>query len=325
MSADHAAAERANPWHAYWRGQATEQVLPPNHPGAGALDSFWTALLDARLVRGHARDVVDLASGGGEVAERVQRAAAGSGITLNLVCVDIAEAALQRLAARLPGARTLVANVSTPPLPEQSQDLVVSQFGIEYAGREAFVAAGRLVRPGGALAAVVHHAGSGIHRECVDNESAAEAIIDAALLPAMHEYFERLGAPGVTGPQRESSERRVRRAARSLEQVVRARGASGAGGALVSRLFKDCAQLFGRAEHYEPAEVLAWTDGMMAEVYAYRDRMRSMQSAALDGPAVEALADALRAGDMTVVRAEAMVTASGDPVAWILEAERPVD
>lgn len=325
MNVEYAGSEDANAWHAYWRGQATEQVLPPNHPGAQALDGFWTTLIDSRVVRGDARSVADLASGAGEVAERVYRSASAAGVSVDLVCVDIAGSALQRLAARLPGTRTVVADVGEPPLPARSVDLVVSQFGIEYAGPGAFAAAGTLVRPGGRLAAVVHHAGSGIHRECADNEITAAAIIESDLLRSMHGYFERLGTPGATRPQRESAERRVKRAAVSLEQVVRARGRIGAGGVLATRLYQDCAQLYARAANYEPAEVLAWLDGMSTEVHVYRARMKSMQSAALDEGTLATVAARLCGDGFAVARAEALVASSGEPVAWVIEADRPAD
>ena len=43
------------------------------------------------------------------------------------------------------------------PLPDSSFDFVVSQFGVEYAGIDAFIEAARLVKPGGQLSLLCHY------------------------------------------------------------------------------------------------------------------------------------------------------------------------
>ncbi len=137
-------------WSDYWEkdgaagGEVFVNAKGGRHP---ALAEFWLSRF-ADLAEG-AR-VLDVASGAGSIYAHLDP---GHGFDLN--ATDIAPEALEALAKRIEGVSTEVSGAENLPYEDASFDLVVSQYGIEYAGSEAFSEAARLVRPGGSLATLV--------------------------------------------------------------------------------------------------------------------------------------------------------------------------
>ncbi|WP_188310289.1 class I SAM-dependent methyltransferase [Arenimonas fontis] len=81
---------------------------------------------------------------------------------VHLEAVDAAEVAPAWVRALPPGQREMVrvhpgTDAAALPFPDACLDLCMSQFGIEYAGLQAWREAARVLRSGGELAAVLHH------------------------------------------------------------------------------------------------------------------------------------------------------------------------
>ena len=152
--------ERRRAWSSYWAGGALHSCVG-SYTGnyAGVIGDFWRERFE-RLREGSR--VLDLATGNGALPLLLQdRAGAEGGIRID--AVDLAEVAPPWLqASRYPGI-TFHAGVAMEELPfvEQSFDLVVSQFGLEYARwPEALHEILRVGKPRGGNAFVMHHADS---------------------------------------------------------------------------------------------------------------------------------------------------------------------
>ena len=114
-------------WSEYWEkdgadGEVFVNAQGNKHP---ALADYWQAVF-ADMPAGSR--IVDVASGAGSIYAHLS---ADHGFELH--AVDIAAQALQALASRVPGVQITVSAAEDMPYDDRSFELVVSQFGIEYA------------------------------------------------------------------------------------------------------------------------------------------------------------------------------------------------
>ena len=136
---------RAADWDVYWRGTEANAAHREGGPQEPVLAQFWGRFFGQHLSAEAGAPMLDLACGNGAVTGYARQSRPG----LDACCSDYSESALRELRKRHPGSRCVVADALNPPFPDGSFPVVASQFGVEYAGAEAVVAAGRLVAPGG--------------------------------------------------------------------------------------------------------------------------------------------------------------------------------
>ncbi|MCE2462275.1 MAG: class I SAM-dependent methyltransferase [Pseudomonadales bacterium] len=159
-------------WSRYWeKGTITTFHGRFGENYDGPVRDFWHGLF--ATLPGDAR-IVDLATGNGAVALLAAQYSHRQGRAFDIVGVDTAEIDPARLFAGKAYARHLRrirflarTPVGATTLPDSSQDLATSQFGIEYAETAATVAeVGRILKPQNAtFAAMIHHADSAIVRQ----------------------------------------------------------------------------------------------------------------------------------------------------------------
>jgi ubiquinone/menaquinone biosynthesis C-methylase UbiE len=159
MSSSEATARRAA-WSAYWATGGLHSCVgsfPGNY--SGAIGAHWQAVF-AQLRPG--QRVLDLATGNGALPLLLgDQFAGGDGPQVD--AVDLAEVAPAWYSADQRARIRFHSGVAMEQLPfaDASFDLVVSQFGFEYAQRDAALReALRVARPSGGIAFVMHHAGS---------------------------------------------------------------------------------------------------------------------------------------------------------------------
>ena len=322
MSDDSAGADRsAGDWDVYWRGTHANAAHREGGPQEVVLAEFWSELFARYLSGPQPRRMIDLACGSGAVTGYALKVAPGG----QPVCVDYSRSALLEVQKRYPRSLCAVADALNTPFPEQEFDLVVSQFGVEYAGPEALLEAGRLVSPGGVLALVVHLHGGGIYRECELNLRAVEAVQKCGIMPLCRAAFVAgfgLNAGRNTPAEFQAAERRFSPTVRALEGILREFGGDVADG-LARQLYRDIAHMYRRMSSFEEGEVLAWVDGMVGELAAYAGRMASMTRAALTRDQVATLLAQLCAGGLQVQRRDTLrMGADGEEAGWALVLSR---
>ncbi len=315
----------AQSWSAYWTGaESANQSLAGGAKGE-ALDRFWAAFFAERLNE-KPRLMIDLACGAGAVSIRAAEMADSAGVSLDIHCTDYAPAAVRSLCKTVDAAAGFVADASALPLPAGVYDIAASQFGLEYAGPEAFGEAARILAPGGVFAAVIHLKGGGIEAECAANLEVAVKAQQIGLLAQARDVFET-GFSVLSGqaPREKFSEadkafRPTVKAAKSLLDESPPSMAR----AFFERLCADLAHMYQRINAYAPDDIRAWLSRGEFELKAYEHRMISMIKAAQSREDMAGLADRLRAAGLTT--APPGVLELGDPLkpaAWTLVAHRP--
>lgn len=275
---DSAAVSRS--WDNYWQSAATSPAYAGPDASPPQLLAFWNDFFSGMKNRLTTLRLLDIASGNGAVIERLF--AAFSDDSPDVTCLDISESALHGLQQRFPAAKTLQANAAQIPLESSSIDIITSQFGIEYAGTEAFDEVRRLLRTGGELAVLLHCEHGEIAVQCRRSREAVERMRSAQFIPRCADMFTS-GFAMLQGGDKaayESAGRALAPAIAAMEKIIAEFGQDTANGTLL-RLYRDVRNIHGRMQHHDPADVLQWLENMQNEMDAYADRMSFMLDAAL--------------------------------------------
>ena len=294
---------------------------------AARLRAHWDGVFARQFRPGDSVTLLDAACGEGELVRRARSCAAPvADFELSIHCTDIAAAAAAAAARPGPGepvACPVVADGAALPFPDGSFDCVVSQFGLEYAGPEAFADAARVTSGAGTLHALVHRAGGAIEAECRANLSLLEAIRQAGLLRRL-ECLVGIAARHAAGRAAPAAlERSMAAFLAALEASREAVQCSGEGAArsLVQRLVQDCAMVAGQLDRYAADELEGWLAAHAADLETYAHRMRSMIQAACSEAALAGIVDSLGQGGLQDVAIGEVTTASGAQVlAWSVTA-----
>lgn len=184
---------RSRAWTRYWASGALHSCDGSFAlEGEGAIAAFWRAAFIDAPTQGH---LLDLGTGNGGLmlaASRALQAWQLSGVDLSRPILPWLDAGRDDDRIQL-FAETRMEQV---PLPSGAINLLVSQFGIEYADHQQVVReALRLLAPGGRLALVVHHAESVVTRVAADELRALDLLAaDDGLLAAMTVVLPHMAA-----------------------------------------------------------------------------------------------------------------------------------
>jgi len=160
--------DRQRGWADYWKADCAASCEPENPATAAEIARLWQGWLSGFPdgVR-----ILDIATGNGIVLAYAAGAARARGRRFALTGVDLADIDPPRYlrsldpALRAASFRGGVA-AEALPFPDSSFDVVVSQYGLEYADLErALAEAARVLVPGGALVWLAHADGSEIVRQ----------------------------------------------------------------------------------------------------------------------------------------------------------------
>lgn len=297
-------------WSDYWEEDSADGEVFVGSSGARhpALGEHWQAVF-ADVPRG-AR-VLDVASGAGSIY-----AVLADDHGLKLHASDIAAEALEKLAGRIAGVETTVASASELPFDDRSFDLVVSQFGIEYAGAEAFAEAGRVVADGGSLAALVHIEDGYIDSNNKAQLSEAQLVQESGFIPAAIELTQT-----AFGDDAQALADKEQAFIPLIQQMAAAIQRCQQG--VHNYLLSGFRQLYENRHQYDVADIVGWLEGMQGEVDKTLDRLGRMREAALSEADMATIRTSLESIGFSSVTVSPFVTPNNDqPVAWNLRATR---
>ncbi|MEO1203398.1 MAG: methyltransferase domain-containing protein [Pseudomonadota bacterium] len=299
-------------WSDYWQsespgGEVFVDGQGNKHP---ALGEFWVATL-SQLAEGSR--VMDLASGAGSIYGHLPES---HGLLLS--AADISPQALDALNERIAGVSTFVCPADAVPVDDHSFDLVVSQFGVEYAGVGAFGESARLVAPGGRFTALAH-----IRDGYIDSRNAAELAEARVVLESRFiDLSLALVDAAVSGAddRKQAAEQAFIPAAHTVAAAIRRcdRGVH-------KYLFAGFRELFENRNQYDPSDIKHWLEGMRGEVDKAVERLAHMRSIALSADDIDSILVAFDAAGLVDGHADKFFTPGNDkPVAWQIRATRPV-
>lgn len=215
---------RSQAWTRYWASGALHSCDGSFAlQGEGAIAAFWRAVFTNAPAQGH---LLDLGTGNGGLMLAASKALQG----WRLTGVDLSRPTLPWLDARRNRGRIQLfaeTRMEQVPLPSGAINLLVSQFGIEYADHQQVVReALRLLAPGGRLALVVHHAESVVTQVAADELralnllAADDGLLAATALVLPHMAALRDGQP--PGPAAYAAREAFNRAMREVSMMIEA-------------------------------------------------------------------------------------------------------
>ena len=270
-------------WDQYWKGDRSGHAYTDQGESQPAIQEFWTRQLSATLKSEQRISMIDLACGNGSVSQLAD--SLKNATMLEQTCLDVSPAALENIVARLPQVTAVQSNMSPIELPSQSYDLVVSQFGIEYAGEQAFGEAMQLVKPNGKAIFVIHVSGGVIEQESRANHDAIARVIDSQFIDKSIELFkcgyQSIKTGAVEDKQSfKGAAANFNTALKVVEDVLKSYGVEITAGT-IHKLYNDIANIVENMPKYDETEVLNWLENMRGELATYRTRMSSMLEAAM--------------------------------------------
>lgn len=315
----------ASSWQSYWQQAGDKKVSELGGTDHPAIAQFWHKFFTGARIgakRASGRPVIiDVASGSGAVFGYLFSLVDGA--LVNPMCVDLSQDAIGAVINRWPEVTGIVANGAALPLAEHSADIVVSQFGIEYAGIEAIWALLDVVRPGGKIALLLHHQNGAIYRECADNHAALCEVRDVRFVEGAVEMFPH-AFDVLEGGERSAYERTSRNlipAFRSMERIMTQYGRHVASG-VVRSLYMDVNHIHTNLPAFDRNEVDAWLKQAILELDLYIERMDSMCKAALSEQSFDAIKERMVESGFKLREASALNGMNQQLLAWSLIAEK---
>ena len=278
-------------WRHYWREDRLAACVPDNADSAAAIETHWAEFFSGLPA---ATRVLDVATGNGVLLVWAARAARSAKRELTLTGIDLADIDPVRY---LPEQQADLAGVcfvggtaaESLPFPKASFDVVVSQYGLEYADLDpALSEVARVLAPGGQLHWLAHSDDSRVIAQ------GRARLIDINLLlasdgpfAAMKRYVEA-----------RTHGRRVSRATRVLTEALRAAEAHCAANQPATLVNELCGSILNTAnqfERYHPADVELWLEENRQRLRGQKQRTHDLLSACLSGERVDLIEQTLGA------------------------------
>jgi ubiquinone/menaquinone biosynthesis C-methylase UbiE len=297
-------------WSDYWEkdGAGGEVFVNARGEAHPALADFWQAAFEN--VAAGSR-IIDIASGAGSVFAHLP-----DGHGCRLTAADISATALESLSQRIPGVTTLVCSADDIPLDDASFDMVVTQFGIEYAGVGAFDEAARLLAPGGRFVGLCHYRDG-----YIDSDNRAQ--LDEARIVKERGFIDAAIVLARAGFTNDAA--RLKRAQDAFAAIATpvGEGMRRHRKGIHTYLFQGFRRLYENRRQYVLADITGWLDGMRGELDKTIDRLERICDAALSADDVQRVRELFEARGLEQVHCTPFGTAENQlPVAWQLAARK---
>jgi len=326
----------AKNWDNYWQGRASQKSgnalievgIERNHE----LKKFWN---DFFTHEDKSSKVIDFACGAGSVLEH----ASHLGFS-NLTGLDVSQKALDVMTQKHAGINTVCAAVNQTGLDNNSYDIAVSQFGIEYAGDksdiyEAFSEMLRILKPSGKLVAITHSVNGVIMEGCQASLNQINLIEECKFIEASQQVLSALHDPAgpVKGTKFNELTQKLNESAKPIMQWLEsfqdleAEKTKNEFTRFAYHLLESSHRLITHHNNYTQQDSKSWFDGMELELQAYKGRMLSMTKAALSHQDIIDLQDQLKSkpgsSKVNFEKAETLhFNSNSKPAAWVIRAQK---
>lgn len=323
-------AERRDAWTRYWDRGASHSCLGSyGDLYGGAIAAFWNGVFGD--LPPEAR-VLDVATGNGVLPRMLLERCRRPGVACD--AVDIAPVQPRWLAGLAPADRARVrvhggVEAEALPFADGAFDLVMSQYGIEYARLDRAVGEVlRVLAPRGRIALVLHHAQgqpaklAALELEHLDWLSRDGGLLDAT--SALLEPMARSATPqGRASLQADAGAHAARERfnARQNELAVRADGKEGAD--VLFEVRDGVMSLLALAGRQGAPEAASALQAYREELAASAERLRDLREHALGAPQAQALRDRLAGGLEVPVSLGELREEAGYLMGWALRSHAP--
>lgn len=291
-------------WNHYWHSDRIASCLD----GAGArnydesISAGWRAFFGGLPERSR---ILDLCTGNGAVAILAAETSLASAKAFEIVAVDQADidppAYLSRHQPELaiitfrPGTR-----VEALPFADDSFDVVVSQFGVEYSDLPVTLAElGRVIAPGGHTRLVLHAAEGQVSADARKVIADADFLLTTIDLPGVaRRCFVAVTTAERTANAGEAAHREARESLAAFEAALE-QTARRIPAAADSQMLRNCGSVlldtFKRHARLEVEQLVAKAEEVRTNILHHRGRLQALVDAAVTRDDLGLIAETLRA------------------------------
>lgn len=300
----------ANEWSSYWGGDTAGAEVFVGQDGQAhpEIAAWWREIfidLPSNL------SIVDLACGSGSVFQHLPK-----DNELRLHGADISAEALRLVQQRIPEIDTTNCSADSLPFQDGQFDMAVSQFGIEYAGDDAFVEAVRVVASDGQLRLLCHFQDGFIDARNQAHLTQAQVIVNSGFIARSKDLIQAIDTRDEANIANETrdfqpAEQKLGEACRALPEGIH------------YHLYQGFRKLYEHRQRYLTQDILTWLDDMQLNVEQNITRLEHMCAAARSETEISALRERmLTAGCSNVAYKPFYISGHKAPLAWAIQAEK---
>ncbi len=281
-------------WDNFWRNTGKNTEMPCFGVQTDILRSQWKQLFDCVLVDLHKEArILDIAAGDGALISEISRYLSGVslGKNIKLYAADYSSSACIESGRRVEGLKPVCCDSLRLPFQARSFDVIVSQFGIEYSGEEAFISAFETVKNSGSFISVSHMKHGSIYNECRENFLSTRAFLASGILDQARNVFsvaDEVVSNRLDKQAFVDADRKFSIAVSSCKTVFDEFGAN-AGGGYLYQIYSELGHMFNQIHSYAGSDVITWLNNTEYEMEAYSNRMESMTDSALSHSNIESI------------------------------------
>ena len=313
--ADRTARNRA--WQRFWKSERVASCVPANEATEQQINERWQAFFES-LADGSR--ILDIATGNGVLLRQAARTSAGSSFSLT----GIDRAAIDPL-RHAPGELASHPNVefrgeidaASLPFDAASFDVVISQYGLEYADLdEALAEVERVLAPGGQLRWLAHSENSEVVLQNREQHRQVDLLLSAGgPLDAMGQLVARLRR----GKKPGLAMNRLDKSMRTAEDFCRSHPPAN----IVREVCGGLAETANRWQAYEPNDLYSMVEHSRKALVGHRQRILDLGDAVLTPERLGRVKACLSAPVWTDVAIDTMTAGVGNgPIGLLIEANR---
>lgn len=296
--------EQSQQWSEYWQneGAGAEVFVDKDGKKSPHLERFWKNKL-AEFNPG--AKIIDIASGAGSVFASLDK-----DHTFETYAQDISEVALDLQCQRIKGVTSVLCSADKIPYEDNFFDVIVSQFGIEYAGVDAFIEAARIMADTGKFVFLSHYEDGYIDSQ---NKIQLEGI---SLIEELDFIDKSVSLTQLAFNKNTQDAEKIMNDFTQAEPVLEKYSRKYPKG-VHSHLYHGYKQLFSNRTRYLEKDILEWLTGMRNEVVNAKTRLTEMRKAAVSKEKLQIIIQALKQNKIEDIVFEPMTLENSTlPVAW---------
>ncbi|RZQ54766.1 hypothetical protein C1E23_01780 [Pseudoalteromonas phenolica] len=257
-------------WDKYWENNTGGEVFVSSEGQKNTeLEELWRKFFHRKqnLIKKKTK-VLDIASGAGSIFSSIDNSE-----NFNLYALDGSGEALEKLKTQMPYVNVLKYKFDEYATKDIYYDIIVSQFGIEYSGKEYFRKIGELLSDEGSFKLIVHKSGS-----MIDKRTQQE--IDCINLLNDTEFFD-LAKKLIKLDNDNIEYKNVFEQFTSIEPLI-FNNLSSYKNSILNQGYYGFRQLYSNQERYYKKDILTWLNNLEYEKDISYSRLLSMSKATIN-------------------------------------------
>ena len=266
-------------WNSYWKVNSSQTTFDSYSPSDKVLHKEWVDFF-IKFTKCDFK-MIDLCCGKG-VVTRLARNLLPE-LPLKYHCVDHSPSAINSIKNEFPEINAFIDNVENLPFEDNLFDLVVSQFGIEYAGINGIKEALRILSHRGNIMLIMHIKDGKIYQESKKNLELFNIFYESGFFALSLDVFKagyEISTSNGNSSTFKMADIKLSKINSEIKPKLISLCRDGYGHNFI-KIYQDIAYMYSNMEDYKAEDVYRWFDKIEQELLAFSGRSKAMIEAAM--------------------------------------------